>query len=95
MDAPAAAGGRPDQRAEGLEIGMVNTLVEAEALDGAVNALVSRLETGGQQALRVTKHWINTIEDPHLDDMFLKGADLSARILAGAEAQERLARRKG
>jgi len=88
------AGGLINGR-RGLEIGMVNTLVEAEDLDEAVDALVSRLETGGQQALRVTKHWLNTIEDPDLDAMFLKGADLSARILAGAEAQERLARRRG
>ena len=79
----------------GHEIGLVNTLVEADRLDETVEDLVERFQRGGREALTATKRWINTVENPNLDAQFLEGAALSAKILSGEEAQERLARLRG
>jgi methylglutaconyl-CoA hydratase len=85
------AGGTMSGR-EGYDAGLATHLVEQEKLDETVQSLADRLCTGGQKAIATTKHWLNEL-DGSLDDAVLdRAADLSAKIIAGDEAQSRLAR---
>ena len=55
-----------------------------------VAELARRLAGGGPNALATTKRWLNEL-DGSMDDAVLdRAAELSAQIIAGAEAQERL-----
>lgn len=83
------AGGTMSGR-EGFEAGMATHLCALEELDATVGTLAARLCKGGPAALATTKEWLNEL-DGSMDDAVLdKAAELSARIIAGAEAQERL-----
>lgn len=78
--------------AHALEIGLVTELAPREQLGEAVEALVERLAKGGRSALATTKRWLNEVEGSKLETELARGADLSADVLEGPEAQERLAR---
>ncbi len=83
------AGGTLNGRA-GFEAGLATHLCELDALDATVNELAARLSKGGPNAIAATKHWLNEL-DGSMDDAVLdKAAELSARIIAGEEAQTRL-----
>ena len=75
-----------------LEIGLVTHLVDREDLQATVDELVQRISRGGAHALATTKKWINQIESSNLEAELRQGADISADVVAGPEAQERLAR---
>lgn len=81
---------------EAFERGLVNHVVPTAAeLDAAVDELAHRLAAGGPQALRATKGLLNEL-DGSLDDAIVRrGAELSAKVLAMPEAQERLKARIG
>jgi methylglutaconyl-CoA hydratase len=85
------AGGTMTGR-EGFEAGLASHLADAGALDETVNALASRLSTGGPKALATTKHWLNELDGSLEDAILDKAAELSAKIIAGEEAQSRLAK---
>lgn len=72
------------------ELGLVAHLVEEERLDAEVEAIAERLARAGPNALRVTKSLLNEIESDRLEFLVRKGAQLSADVVAGPEAQERL-----
>jgi methylglutaconyl-CoA hydratase len=55
-----------------------------------VAQLAARLRTGGPNALAVTKRWLNELDGSNEDSVLDRAAELSAQIIAGAEAQERL-----
>lgn len=75
---------------QGFEAGLATHLCPADQLDAAVDGLARRLAGGGPHALATTKRWLNEL-DGSMDDAVLdRAAELSARIIAGAEAQERL-----
>lgn len=76
----------------GFDIGLVSHLVAREEIDQTVDRLVERIDRGGANALAVTKRWLNQIENANLEEELVQGADISADVLAGPEAQERLAR---
>ena len=40
--------------------------------------------------MAITKHWLNELEDSLVDAPFERAAEISAEVIAGAEAQERL-----
>ena len=74
----------------GFEAGLATHLCAADRLDATVAELAGRLSAGGPHALATTKHWLNEL-DGSMDDAILdRAAELSARIIAGDEAQERL-----
>jgi len=73
------------------ELGLVAHLVEKERLDAEVESIADRLAKAGPNALRVTKSLLNEIESDRLEALVRKGAQLSADVVAGPEAQERLA----
>jgi enoyl-CoA hydratase/carnithine racemase len=75
---------------QGFEAGLATHLCPVEELDATVAALAKRLISGGPNALATTKRWLNEL-DGSMDDAVLdRAAELSAEIIAGAEAQERL-----
>ena len=76
--------------AEGFRNGLATQLVAESELIDAAQTLADRLAKGGAQALAATKHWLNEL-DGSLDDAIAdEAAEISARIIAGDEAQSRL-----
>ena len=83
------AGGLVDGK-EAVRIGLATHLVSVDELDSATTDFAQKLSTGGPNAIATTKRWLHEL-DGLLDESTLsKAADLSATIIAGNEAQERL-----
>ena len=61
-----------------------------QALDDAVEELLERICRGGARALRATKALLNEIDGSDDAAMLMRGADLSASVLATPEAQAAL-----
>ena len=80
---------------EGYRLGLVTHLTERARLEAETTDLARRLSDGSPQALSTTKRWLNEIEGGLDEAAALRGADLSAEVLAGAEAQTRLRARFG
>ena len=80
---------------EGYRLGLVTHLTERGRLEAETTDLARRLSDGSPQALSTTKRWLNEIEGTVEEAAALRGADLSAEVLAGAEAQARLRARFG
>ncbi|MHC4447992.1 MAG: enoyl-CoA hydratase/isomerase family protein [Planctomycetota bacterium] len=79
----------------GYEMGLATHLVPRDRLEAEVQSLGRRLAEGGSQALGVTKQWINDLDGSLDDPVFEKGAEISADVIAGEEAQSRLRSRFG
>jgi methylglutaconyl-CoA hydratase len=75
---------------EGFELGLASHLVELAALESAALEFARSLCEGGPHAMAVTKHWLNELDGSLEDAAFEKAAELSAKVIAGAEAQSRL-----
>ncbi len=79
---------------EAFDIGLVDHLAEdRNGLDELTRTLASRLATGGPKALSATKKLLNELDGSIEETMVLKGAKLSASVLATPEAQKALASR--
>ena len=74
----------------GYETGLATHLVPRDRLEAEVQSLGRRLAEGGPQALGVTKQWINDLDGSLDDAVFEKGAEISADVIVGEEAQSRL-----
>ena len=73
------------------EMGIVDHLVPGLAdLDAASDAIAARLGSGGPSALRATKGLLNAMDGSSDLAQARKGAELSASVLAFAEAKEML-----
>ena len=79
----------------GYETGLATHLVPRDRLEAEVQSLGRRLAEGGPQALGVTKQWINDLDGSLDDAVFERGAEISADVIAGEEAQSRLRSRFG
>jgi len=75
---------------QGHAAGLASHLVARESLEAAVLELASTLLKGGQHAMAVTKQWLNELDGSYEDAVFDKAAALSAQVIAGQEAQDRL-----
>ena len=75
---------------QGFEAGLATHLCGLDDLPGAVNEFAENLAKGGKNALATTKMWLNELDGSLDDDILQKGADLSAKIIAGPKAQARL-----
>ena len=73
-----------------LELGLVHECVPKEELDEAVAKIAGRIGKAGPDALSQTKSLLNQIEGDRLRELVRKGADISADVIAGEEAQQRL-----
>ena len=75
---------------EGFEAGLASHLVEADQLESTATELARSLCKGGKEALAVTKRWLNELDGSQEDAVLDKAAELSAKVIAGEEAQTRL-----
>lgn len=76
--------------AAALDHGLVDECVPFEMLDEAVERRTKRILAGGANAVRVTKEWLNELEGDKIRQDVLKGGQLSASVIQGEEAQERI-----
>ena len=83
------AGGLVDGK-EAVRIGLATHLVSVDELDGATMDFAQKLSTGGPNAIATTKRWLHELDGLLNESILSKAADLSATIIAGNEAQERL-----
>ncbi|HWB19808.1 MAG TPA: enoyl-CoA hydratase/isomerase family protein [Phycisphaerales bacterium] len=75
---------------DGFAAGLATHLVDQSQLAQAAMDLAKHLLKGGAHALSVTKKWLNELDGSNEDAPFDKAAELSAKVIAGEEAQERL-----
>ena len=80
--------------AEAHRRGLVDELApDVDALDATAHALIDRIAKGGPHALAATKRLLNDLDGSLDEELIFRGAELSARVLAGDEAQAALAER--
>jgi methylglutaconyl-CoA hydratase len=79
---------------QALEMGLVSEIVPAAELDEKVREVAERLAAAGPHALTQTKRLLNELdhggENQRLYELVRKGAHISADVIAGGEAQQRL-----
>ncbi len=73
-----------------FELGLASHLVDVDDLPRNTAELARGLAEGSARALETTKRWLNELEGELDEAVLARGADLSADILAGEEAQARL-----
>jgi enoyl-CoA hydratase/carnithine racemase len=83
------AGGTMNGR-EGFAAGLASHLVDKDQLEAATQELAAKLVKGGPHAMAVTKHWLNELDGSLEEAPYDKAAELSAKVIAGEEAQTRL-----
>lgn len=83
------AGGIVDGQ-EAARIGMATHLVGVEQLDSATIDFAHKLSSGGPNAIATTKRWLHQLDGLLEESVLTKAANLSAEIISGNEAQERL-----
>jgi len=77
---------------DGFDAGLATHLCDQAELDATARSLAERLATGGPQALAATKRWLNHLDGSDEDAILDRAAEISAQIIRGTEAQERLAK---
>ncbi len=77
---------------DALNLGLVSACVPKEELHSQIEETVARLAKAGPRALSETKRLLNEIEGERTRELVRKGAHISADVVAGAEAQARLAK---
>ncbi len=75
---------------DGYERGLASHLVKSSDLESSVLEFAQKLASGGKTALAATKNMLNELDGSMEDELFIKAATLSAKIVAGEEAQARL-----
>lgn len=79
---------------EAHAIGLVDQLApDRDGLGALTDEVAQRLASGGPKALSATKGLLNTLDGSQEEKLVLKGAALSAKVLASPEAQAALAAR--
>lgn len=72
------------------ELGLVDRTVPIAELDEEVNKTAERLASAGPNALRATKALLNQLDEMTLASAVRRGAELSAEVISGSEAQRML-----
>ncbi|MFM7050891.1 MAG: enoyl-CoA hydratase/isomerase family protein [Planctomycetota bacterium] len=75
---------------EGFRRGLATHLVAETELAVTAQQLAERLAKGGPNAIAATKRWLNELDGSMDDAVADEAAEISARIIAGDEAQSRL-----
>ena len=75
---------------QGFDAGLATHICDLGDLHCAVMDFALNLARGGKEALAISKGWLNELDGSLDDDVVLRAADLSADVIAGAEAQARL-----
>ncbi len=81
---------------QGHECGMIDFVCPGAAdLDAATDEIVKKLAAGGPNALAATKKLLNELDGSLDESLVLRGAELSAQVLATPDAQARLRAKLG
>jgi enoyl-CoA hydratase/carnithine racemase len=72
------------------ELGLATHAVPLDDLERNARELAGELASGGPRATTTTKRWLNELDGSLEDALLDKGAELSADVIAGDEAQDRL-----
>lgn len=83
------AGGTMSGR-DGFEAGLATHLVKEAELPASVGTFAASLAKGGAHALAATKRLLNELDGSMDDAIADEAAEISARVIAGEEAQSRL-----
>ncbi|MEM7228559.1 MAG: enoyl-CoA hydratase/isomerase family protein [Planctomycetota bacterium] len=75
---------------QGFGLGLATHLAPKAELESTTDELADLLARGGRHALAVTKNWLNELDGSFDDAVFDRAAELSAEVIAGPEAQDRL-----
>ena len=75
---------------EAVRIGLATHLVPVAELESATMDFAQKLSSGGPLAIATTKRLLHELDGLINESVLSNAADLSAKIIAGAEAQERL-----
>jgi enoyl-CoA hydratase/carnithine racemase len=75
---------------EGHAAGLATHCVPVAELAATVSALAARLAAGGPVAQAATKEWLNRLDGSADEAVLIEAAAISARVIAGPEAQARL-----
>ena len=75
---------------DAMETGLATMVVPVDQLEEATNQLVTRLLSGSSEAIEATKNLLNQLDGSMDDGVLEEAAELSARIIKGEQAQERL-----
>ena len=77
------------------QFGIVSQVVDSrDELDAEVDRIATALAAGGPNAMSATKQLLNTLDGSDDLDILLRGASLSAKVLATEDAQNRLKARQ-
>ena len=77
---------------EGFSRGLVTHCAPLDQLDSTMATLVTRLLSGGPNALACTKKMLNELDGSNDERIAIEAAELSAKVIAGEEAQAHLSR---
>ncbi|MDA0802246.1 MAG: enoyl-CoA hydratase/isomerase family protein [Planctomycetota bacterium] len=77
------------------ELGLVDRVVPLEELEPETGRVAAQFREGGRAALAVTKRWLNELDGSWQAETVLRGAELSAEVIMGPEAQQRLSAKVG
>lgn len=83
--------GDPIDARTALDWGLVNQVVPAEALDGAVAAMVARVTRGGTESKAIGKRAFYEQMDLRIDEAYRLATGVMAEAALGAESQESIA----
>lgn len=78
-----------------FELGLVSAVTPRESLDAEVDAIAARLAAAGPRALSETKRLLNELESDRVEAAVRKGAQISADVIGGEEAQRMLGKAYG
>ena len=72
--------------ARAVEVGLLNRTAAPDALDAAVDEVVTKVVAGGPQALAAAKRLVREVPGQDPDEAFAWTAELSAELFASDEA---------
>ena len=75
---------------QGFAAGLATHLCGLGDLPSATSEFAHMLARGGKDAMAASKRWLNELDGSLDEDILLRAADLSADVIAGKEAQDRL-----
>ncbi|MCE9619698.1 MAG: enoyl-CoA hydratase/isomerase family protein [Planctomycetes bacterium] len=75
---------------EAVRIGLATHLAPTDQIDATARELATKLAGGGPKAMGATKRSLHELDELLNDTVLSKAAELSASLIAGREAQERL-----
>ena len=75
---------------QGFESGLATHLCDLDQLMEETEAFAHNLARGGKTALATTKAWLNEVDGSLESKTLLRGAEISAEVIASDEAQKRL-----